>query len=114
MSSSDRVEAMPRMMGLLRLPALNSVSCLNRYSGCWPWMIGFAGLPREPSLAWQATHTPLEMASPLARSGLAAAGASAARAAAHSGTIDTLDSSKENRAKGFMWREISDSKHYRA
>ena len=24
------------MIGFLRLPALNSVSCLTRYSGCWP------------------------------------------------------------------------------
>src|SRR5689334_11995929 len=70
MSSALSVDAMPFMIGLLRWPALNSASCLTRYSGCCPWMIGLAGLPREPSIVWQAMHTPLAMASPRARSGL--------------------------------------------
>src|SRR5256886_5506788 len=77
MSCSDSCEAKPFMIGFCRLSALNSVSCLTRYSGCWPCRIGLAGLPREPSLVWQATHTPFDVASPFARSGLAAAGACA-------------------------------------
>src|SRR5689334_22251898 len=32
-------------------------------------MIGFAGLPREPSNVWQAEQTPVAIASPRARSG---------------------------------------------
>jgi hypothetical protein len=50
------------MMALLRLPDLNSCSCLTRYSGCWPAMIGLAGLPREPSKLWQAPQTCVAMA----------------------------------------------------
>src|SRR5438445_8900366 len=38
-------------------------------------MIGFAGLPREPSIVWQAMHTPVAIASPRARSGLPPPGA---------------------------------------
>ena len=34
MSSSLRVAAMPDITALARLPDLNSVSCLTRYSGC--------------------------------------------------------------------------------
>src|SRR5882757_7112313 len=79
MSASLSAAAMPCMIGFLRLPLLNSSSCLARYSGCWPWMIGLAGLPREPSLVWQAAQTFVEVVWPLARSGFAAgAGASAA------------------------------------
>ncbi|CKT52635.1 Uncharacterised protein [Mycobacterium tuberculosis] len=33
-SCSDSIAAMPLMTGLLRLPDLNSCSCLTRYSGC--------------------------------------------------------------------------------
>src|SRR5689334_11535377 len=45
-------------------------------------MIGCAGLPREPSALWQATHTWVAISPPRARSGLAAtAGACAASAA---------------------------------
>src|SRR5438445_5766447 len=72
MSASLSAAAMPCMIGFGRLPDLNSPSCLTRYSGCWPWMIGLAGLPREPSLVWQAAQTFFEVASPLARSGFAA------------------------------------------
>ena len=38
------------MIALSRLPDLNSCSCLTRYSGCWPWMIGvtFFGLLLTP------------------------------------------------------------------
>src|SRR5258706_8190712 len=78
MSCSDSCDAKPFMIGFLRLSALNSASCLTRYSGCCPCRIGLAGLPREPSLVWQATHTPFDVASPFARSGLAAAGPCAA------------------------------------
>src|SRR5438132_9178027 len=78
MSCSDSCDAKPFMIGFLRLSALNSVSCLTMYSGCCPCRIGLAALPREPSLVWQATHTPFDVASPFARSGLAAAGACAA------------------------------------
>ena len=65
-------EAMPFMIALSRLPDLNSVSCLTRYSGCWPWMIGLAAEPREPSAVWQALHTWVAMASPFTRSAFAA------------------------------------------
>src|SRR5512138_1336654 len=78
MSVSDNVLAKPFITGLLRLPDLNSLSCLARYSGCWPAMIGLAGLPREPSAVWQAPQTCVESACPLAMSGLAGALDSAA------------------------------------
>ena len=60
---------MPCMTAFARLPALNSVNCLTRYSGCCPCRIGLAGLPREPSFVWQAAHTAVEVACPLAKSG---------------------------------------------
>src|SRR5439155_17204297 len=75
MSASLNGAAMPFMIGLSRVPDLNSVSCLARYSGCWPCRIGLAGLPREPSLVWQAAQTSADLAWPFARSGLAAAAA---------------------------------------
>src|SRR5437762_12535303 len=78
MSASLNGAAMPFMIGLSRVPDLNSVSCLARYSGCCPCRIGLAGLPRVPSLVWQAAQTSADLAWPLARSGLAAALASAA------------------------------------
>src|SRR5262245_34154979 len=78
MSVSDRVLAKPFITGLLRLPDLNSPSCLARYSGCWPAMIGLAGLPRDPSAVWHAPHTCVDSVCPLARSGLAGAFDSAA------------------------------------
>ena len=52
------------MIGFLRLPDLNSASCLTRYSGCWPCRIGCAGLPREPSALWQAAQTCVAIARP--------------------------------------------------
>src|SRR5262245_9877286 len=71
MSVSDSVLAKPFITGLLRLPDLNSLSCLARYSGCWPAMIGLAGLPREPSAVWHAPQTCVDSVWPLAMSGLA-------------------------------------------
>src|SRR5687767_10694201 len=68
MSASDRVLAKPFITGLLRTPDLNSSSCLARYSGCCPAMIGLAGLPREPSAAWHAPHTCVDNCCPLAMS----------------------------------------------
>ena len=46
MSSSVSAAAKPCMIGLLRLPALNSCSCLTRYSGCCCASLGLAGMPR--------------------------------------------------------------------
>src|SRR6185503_16339865 len=79
MSASDSVEAKPFITGLLRLPDLNSSSCLARYSGCWPAMIGLAGLPRDPSAAWHAPHTCVDKVCPLAMSTLGGALASWAK-----------------------------------
>src|SRR5438552_17057313 len=73
MSASLSGAAMPDMIGFARAPDLNSASCFARYSGCWPCRIGLAGLPREPSFVWQAAQTLVDVASPLARSGFAAA-----------------------------------------
>jgi hypothetical protein len=78
MSLSLSAATMPDMMAFLRLPDLNSASCLARYSGCWPARIGLAGLPREPSAVWQAMHTSVAIFWPLARSGLAGAAGVAA------------------------------------
>src|SRR5262245_41043557 len=104
MSSGLSVEAKPFMTGLLRLPSLNSVSCLTRYSGCWPWRMGLAGLPREPSAVWQAAQTWVEIAWPLARSGLAGAGASAAIAGT---TVHAARAASIREAIDFMWEEES-------
>src|SRR4029453_17548453 len=79
MSVSDSVLAKPFMIGLLRLPDLNSSSCLARYSGCCPAMIGLAGLPREPSAVWQGPHTCVDSVCPLATSTLGGAWASWAK-----------------------------------
>src|SRR5512137_2196878 len=79
MSSSLSAAAMPAMMAFLRLPALNSVSCLTMYSGCWPCRIGFAGTPREPSATWQAWQD-ADSVWPLAGSALNAGCSVAARA----------------------------------
>src|SRR4249920_2065524 len=98
MSSSLSVAAMPFMTALSRLPALNSVSCLTRYSGCWPCRIGLAGLPRDPSLVWQAPHTLVDVAWPLARSGLAAAAASAAAAAGAMAAANRPDIRQDRKA----------------
>src|SRR5436190_6261727 len=80
------------MTGLLRTPDLNSPSCLARYSGCWPAMIGLAGLPREPSAVWHAPQTCVESAWPLAMSGLAGAADSAAA------TGSASEAAKHNKA----------------
>src|SRR3990167_2460332 len=71
MSSSDRLPAKPFMIALSRLPDLNSLSCLTRYSGCCWARLGLAGVVEVPSAAWQATHTWPNKAAPLARAGLA-------------------------------------------
>src|SRR3990167_3308139 len=71
MSSSDRLPAKPFMIALSRLPDLNSLSCLTRYSGCCWARLGLTGGVELPSAAWQATHTWPNKAAPLARSGLA-------------------------------------------
>src|SRR5262245_25168439 len=92
MSVSDSVLAKPFITGLLRLPDLNSPSCLARYSGCWPAMIGLAGLPRVPSAVWRAAHTCVDIAWPLAMSGLAGALESAATTGSASEAV------KHNRA----------------
>src|SRR3954469_1018293 len=100
MSSGLKVAAIPRMMGLFRWPALNSVNGLTKYWGCCPWMIGLAGLPRDPSFEWQETHTLVEIASPFARSGLAeGAGSAAPKDPPASVPSSKNDSS---RAEGFM------------
>src|SRR3954452_20016561 len=111
MSSGLSVDAIPRMIGLLRWPALNSASCLTRYSACCPWMMGLAGTPLEPSFVWQATQTPFEIASPLARSGLALA-ALAAASAAKAGAAPTRPDSRDDsrRATGFMTWDVSYAK----
>src|SRR5262245_39346908 len=93
MSVSDSALAKPFITGLLRLPDLNSLSCLARYSGCWPAMIGLAGLPREPSAVWQAPQTWVDNACPLARSGLTGALFSAA-------TTGIANAAANNRAMG--------------
>src|SRR5436189_5467893 len=61
-------------------------------------MIGLAGLPREPSLVWQAAHTEAEIAAPFAGWGAleavsAACGAPAAK---------TMASEESKRDTGFM------------
>src|SRR6185369_16170 len=89
----------PCMIGFVRLPSLNSVSCLTRYSGCWPWMIGLAGLPREPSLAWQAMQTSVDLAWPFARSGFASGLASSAACAAYA---KLANSRQDNRRAAIM------------
>src|SRR6185369_7531168 len=77
MSASDKVAAKPCMIGLARLPALNSWNCLIRYSGCCWASLGLAGMAELPSALWHAAHTAVNLACPCARSGLAAAGAAA-------------------------------------
>lgn len=72
MSSSLRAADMPDITALARLPDLNSVSCLTRYSGCWPANLGLAPMTELPSAAWQAAHTWPKDAAPLPRSGLTA------------------------------------------
>src|SRR6478609_3245433 len=81
MSASLNWAAMGCMIGLARLPDLNSCSCLTRYSGCCCASLGLAGVPELPSAAWQAAQTAVNLASPAARSGLATAGAAGAAAA---------------------------------
>src|SRR5205085_10932266 len=100
MSCSDSCDAKPFMIGFCRLSALNSVSCLTRYSGCWPCRIGLAGLPREPSLVWQAAQTSADLAWPLATSGLAAAGACSSADAAAANVASRRPDSR--RAADFM------------
>src|SRR6185369_13314879 len=80
MSASDKIEAKPCMIGLARLPALNSCNCLIRYSGCCCASLGLAGMAELPSALWQAAHTAVNLAWPWARSGLAAADAAAGAA----------------------------------
>src|SRR3954452_14135828 len=92
MSSGLSVEAMPCMIGLTRLPALNSVSCLTRYSGCWPCRIGLAGLPREPSAEWQAAQTFVEIAWPFSAAGLALTASFADAGARNAAANNRLDS----------------------
>src|SRR4051812_10786328 len=70
MSASVSCEAKPCMIGLARLPALNSVSCLTMYSACWADSLGLAGVPELPPWPWQATQTVPNFASPRAGSGL--------------------------------------------
>jgi hypothetical protein len=65
-------------------------------------MIGLAGLPREPSLVWQAAQTAVEIAAPLAGSGALAAG-SAAKAPT---PVRAAASVQSNRGTGFMGREF--------
>ena len=102
MSSSDKAEAMPIMMAFARLPNLYSVNCLTRYSGCWPCRIGFAGLPREPSLVWQAAQTLVEMAWPFARSGLASAATGSLAMAAGAANIRQAPMAEITEATDFM------------
>ena len=102
MSLSDSVLAKPFITGLLRLPDLNSPNCLARYSGCWPAMIGLAGLPREPSAVWQAPHTCVDRVCPLARSGLTGALDSAA-------ATGNANEAASNRAMGDFMRSTSRS-----
>src|SRR6478735_3427363 len=71
MSASLSWAANPCMTGFLRLPALNSSSCLTMYSGCCCASLGLAGTPELPPAPWQATQTAVNLASPCARSGLA-------------------------------------------
>src|SRR5690606_26970363 len=64
---------------------------------------GLAGAPREPSTAWQATHTWVAIAWPLARSGLAC-WADAATAKVASSKVDS------RWAAGFISEQFSDAK----
>ena len=73
MSASLSWAAKPCMIGFLRLPSLNSWSCLTRYSGCCAASLGWAGTDELPSAPWQAAQTAVYLASPCARSGLARA-----------------------------------------
>ena len=62
MSASERFATMPIMTALSRagfLPpcGLKSASCLCRYSGIWPAILGLAGAVLLPSAAWHAAHT---------------------------------------------------------
>ncbi|KFB72935.1 MAG: hypothetical protein AW09_001854 [Candidatus Accumulibacter phosphatis] len=54
MSSSDSAATMPPMIALLRTAgfpsrALKLLSCLYKYSGIWPAMMGFADVGLLPS-----------------------------------------------------------------
>ena len=73
MSSSLSMLAKAVMMGLTRLPDLKSCSCLIKYSGCCWANFGLAGMSELPSAEWQAAQTAPKLASPFAKSGLAAA-----------------------------------------
>jgi len=62
MSASERFATIPAMMALSRtafLPpcALKSRSCLSRYSGNCPAILGLAGAMLLPSAAWHAAQT---------------------------------------------------------
>jgi hypothetical protein len=54
------------MTALLRLPDLNSCSCLTMYFGCCCASLGKVGVVELPSAPWQAAQT-AKLASPLAR-----------------------------------------------
>ena len=64
MSSSLSGAAKPCMIGLARLPDLNSFSCLTRYSGCCCASLGLAGMMELPSAPWHAAQTAVKLALP--------------------------------------------------
>ena len=67
-------------------------------------MIGLAALPREPSVVWQAAQTAVEIAAPLAGSGLAAGGGSAAMRATPAGKRRASDTEQSD--TGFMREQV--------
>src|SRR6185369_2821000 len=108
MSASDKVAAKPCMIGLARLPALNSCNCLIRYSGCCWASLGLAGIAEFPSALWQAAHTAVNLAWPWTRSGLAATGA-AAGAAGWAGFSSAANTDAAGRArKAAVIKQASD------
>src|SRR5713101_4842995 len=90
MSDSERLATIPIITalsraGFLLASGLKSRSCLLRYSGNWPAILGFAGAVLLPSAAWQAAHTcaaiPCALAGPWANACPATPAATAAASA---------------------------------
>jgi hypothetical protein len=66
-------------------------------------MIGFAGLPRDPSLVWHAAQTLVAVAWPLAKSGFADTAAAGLASSAANETLATTSSRQDSKgAASFM------------
>lgn len=90
------------MMALLRLPDFELLQLLDEVLGMLLCQLRVHGRPELPSAPWQAAHTAVKLASPLARSGLVAlAGAAlapgAGAAAFASAPADILGNRGEHR-----------------